>query len=239
MLLLRLSLVVSIIVASGRLAHADDATAKRHFDAAAKAYNLQRFDEALTEFRAAYQERADPALLFNIAQAQRQLGQYDAAARSYRAYLHEQPDAPNRDDVAHWITEMDEAARKQLAATAPPAASPPIPTATATPSTGRGVDRDDGRSLRLAGAIVAGAGIAGVGLGIAFAVLSKQAGDAAYRPANDVYDPSADERQRSFRTADIVCFSVAGALVVGGGVVWLVGRQRRHERVVAGAGATW
>ena len=97
MLLLRLSLVVSIILASGRLAHADDATAKHHFEAGAKAYNLQRFGESLTEFRAAYQERADPALLFNIAQAQRQLGQYDAAARSYRAYLHEQPDAPNRE----------------------------------------------------------------------------------------------------------------------------------------------
>lgn len=230
-MLVRIAWMVVFVVATQGLGHADDATAKRHYEAGAKAYNLQRFADALTEFRAAYEERADPAFLFNIAQAQRQLGEYEAAARSYRAYLHEQPEAPNRDDVAKLIADMDDAARKQrpAAATTPPAAAvshpPPM------------VEyRDEGRRKRVGGAITGGLGVAAIALGATFAVLSKEAGDAAYHPSNGVYDPQADARQKSYRTGDIVCFALGGAMVVAGTTVWLIGHHQRHERVRADAG---
>src|SRR5437764_2923370 len=42
---------------------------------------------ALSGYRAAYQQRANPRLLFNGAQMRRKLGRYDEAARTYREFL--------------------------------------------------------------------------------------------------------------------------------------------------------
>lgn len=233
--MVRLIVVATFVVASSAVAFADDAAARRHFEAGAKAYNLQRFDDALHEFQAAYEEHADPAFLFNIAQSQRQLRQYDAAVRSYRAYLHEQPNAHNRAEVTQLITEMDEALRAQhTAAAEPPSASPPTVTpATANESTPPIQYRDNGRAKRLAGIITADLGVGGVALGVVFALLSKSAGDSAYRPSSGIYDPAADDRQHSYRDAEIACFVVGGAMVVAGTTVWMLGRRQRHEPVVA------
>ena len=42
---------------------------------------------ALSGYRAAYQQRANPRLLFNVAQMRRKLGRYDEAASTYREFL--------------------------------------------------------------------------------------------------------------------------------------------------------
>src|SRR6478672_3045125 len=156
----RVAAMATFVVATTAVASADDVAAKRHFEAGAKAYNLQRFDDALHEFQAAYEERADPAFLFNIAQTQRQLRQYDAAARSYRAYLHEQPDASNRAEVAQLIKEMDEALRAPHGTTTEAAVASPPPVTAAT--TNKTIEyRDNGRAKRLAGIITADLGVGG------------------------------------------------------------------------------
>jgi tetratricopeptide (TPR) repeat protein len=240
--LLQLAIVVVLCPAS--LVRADEASAKRHYEAGVKAYNLQRFDLALKEFQAAYEERDDAAFLFNIAQAQRQIGQYDSAARSYRAYLHQQPDARNRDEVTKLIADMEQAMRDKRANEPPTGTQPPVEApATTTPapaqtpiSTAFIEYRDGGRSKRVAGIALVGVGIGVVALGVVFAVLSKQAGDAAYRPASGTYDFAADDRQRNYRAADIACFAVGGAAVVAGTTVWILGHRDRRQRVSAGAG---
>ena len=84
-----------------RAAYADDAatrTAKRHYERGEKLYALGKFADALDEFTKAYDAKTIPALLFNIAQCHRGMGDYDSAIFSYKKYLELAPDAPNRDE---------------------------------------------------------------------------------------------------------------------------------------------
>ncbi len=77
-------------------------------------YDLGEYDAAAADFKAAFLLRQDPAFLFDLAQCWRMLGRWSDAARSYRAYLREAPDAPNRPDVEARIAEMDARARLSL-----------------------------------------------------------------------------------------------------------------------------
>lgn len=219
-------------------AHADVAKARAHYERGTQAFNLQDFRTALEEFKQAYVEQPDPVFLFNIAQAQRQLGEYDAAAKSYRLYLANRPDAPNRDQVARLIDQMDAAAREARAkepptGTQPPSTTPPTAPPTTTPppavATAPAVEVvDTGKTMRLAGLVTAGAGVALVALGGVFAGLSYQAGNQAYHPSSGIYDHAADERQTNFRNGDIACFVIGGAAVAVGTTVWVLGRKRRE-----------
>ncbi len=214
----------------GNVAHADSAAARKHYDRGTKAFNLQDFQSALHEFQAAYNEQPDAAFLFNIAQAQRQLGQYDVAAKSYRLFLANQPNAPNREQVTRLIEEMDKAAAEAHAKTPPTGTEPPsgnvVAHESAPPPPPAVAVVDTGKPMRLAGIVTAGVGVAGLALGIAFAALSKQAGDDAYHPKSGIYDHDADLRQTTYRNADIACFVVGGAAVVVGTTMWLLGHKR-------------
>jgi tetratricopeptide (TPR) repeat protein len=227
-------------------AHGDSSTAKRAFEKGMTAYNLQDFSTALEMFKRAYEELHDPAFLFNIGQAQRQLGQYEAAARSYRIYLASQPGAPNREQVKRLIQQMDEAAKEARAQKPPALVQPPMqatqPPPASVPPPAMPPPVDSGRPMRLAGIITAGVGVGLLALGVVFAVLSKQAGDDAYHPSSGIYDHAADERQANLRNAEIATFVVGGAAAVAGTTVWLLGRRSRSTShaaltpVVSGAG---
>ena len=60
-----------------------------------KAYDLGRFEEAIAHYSAAYEAMPLPALLFNLGQCHRQLGQSGQAAFFYGRYLDLAPKAPN------------------------------------------------------------------------------------------------------------------------------------------------
>lgn len=101
-------------------------------------YNLGAYDTALTAFEGAYRLKADPALLFNIAQCYRQLAKPDDAAREYRAYLRESPNAPNRPEVERLIEDMQNLAAAREANRPPTGVQPPtapLPGPTLTPPT--------------------------------------------------------------------------------------------------------
>ena len=78
------------------MALADRGKAKALFAEATEAYKLGRFDAAVEKYRAAYDEEAIPAFLFNIAQAYFQAGDYKQAAFFYGAYVRDAPEARNR-----------------------------------------------------------------------------------------------------------------------------------------------
>jgi hypothetical protein len=104
---------------------------KRHYD-------VGEFSEALADFKKAYLNYAEPVFLFNIAQCHRQLGDKPAAVRSYRTFLREFPEAPNRATVERIIAELEapaiETPRPPPTVTAPPrqpvatSSTPPRPT---------------------------------------------------------------------------------------------------------------
>jgi tetratricopeptide (TPR) repeat protein len=110
--------------------------AKDAYERGTTEYNLGRFDEAIKWFEKAYEGMPEPILLFNIAQANRQLGNLERAIFFYRRYLDNAPkDAPNRPLVETKIKELEELQRKQAEAKD----KPPIvaPTAQETEPAGR------------------------------------------------------------------------------------------------------
>jgi tetratricopeptide (TPR) repeat protein len=66
-----------------------------------------RYEDAIGEFRRAYELRADPRLLLGIAEAYRRFGNAERASFFYERYLAAVPDdAPDREDVEHKIAEL-------------------------------------------------------------------------------------------------------------------------------------
>lgn len=102
-----LALAAALIGAGAAPARADEmAEAKEHFKKGQTHYALGEFAEAVAEFRDAYRLRDEPAILFNIAQAMRQLGQYKQAHFYYSQYLSRRPEAGNRADVEQFMAQM-------------------------------------------------------------------------------------------------------------------------------------
>ena len=88
-------------------ARADDAAdAREHFKKGQTHYSLGEFQDAVQEFREAYRIRHEPAILFNIGQAMRQIRQFQQAYFYYQQYLAQRADAmatdPMRAGVPAW-----------------------------------------------------------------------------------------------------------------------------------------
>src|SRR3954462_12251311 len=98
--------LVGLLLALGQPAWADAARAKEHFQRGTTLFDLGKYREAATEYEKAYEEKSDPALLFNIARAYRLAGEAETAIRFYRTFLNRVPRTPNRAVVESRIEEM-------------------------------------------------------------------------------------------------------------------------------------
>jgi tetratricopeptide (TPR) repeat protein len=76
-----------------------DAEVDRHAAVGQRLLERGRTQDAIAEFRRAYELRADPRFLYDIAGAYRQLGARDQARFFYERYLAAAPDAPDREEV--------------------------------------------------------------------------------------------------------------------------------------------
>jgi len=118
-----------LVCLAGRVARADDAAvAREHAQKATTFYKLAKYDDAIHEFEAAYEAKADAALLYNIAQCHRLAGHDGEALRLYRNYLRDAPRGPYRTQAEEWIATLEKSA-----AASPPAT--PVPTTPAPPET--------------------------------------------------------------------------------------------------------
>ena len=108
-----LVLIGLVVLGGSDVARAESRAAKAHYDKGVMLYNLGHFTESITEFEQAYQIDSAPILLYNIAQAHRQLGNNERAAFFYRRYIEAAPDAPNRADVEKRMHELEELVKKQ------------------------------------------------------------------------------------------------------------------------------
>jgi tetratricopeptide (TPR) repeat protein len=130
--LLTIFLTIALTLAS---ASADESPAKRFFLSGQKHFDLGEYADALHDFKEAYRVHEDPVFIYNIAQCQRLLGQNVDAIRSYKSYLRRSPEAPNRSEVEHKITALEELpVQTTPAVTTPvtPIVTTPVPT---TPTT--------------------------------------------------------------------------------------------------------
>lgn len=75
-------------------------TAEAHSDTGARLMNEGRFDEAISEFRQAYELEARPAFLFHIGRGYERLGQENTALHFFRRFLATQPpESPERTEA--------------------------------------------------------------------------------------------------------------------------------------------
>ncbi len=104
--LLFVALLAFALLAPSARAAEEAGSVRDHFKKGQTHYALGEFNEAVSEFREAYRIKNEPAILFNIAQAMRQVGQYKQAHFYYSQYLHQRPDAPNRLEVESFMVAM-------------------------------------------------------------------------------------------------------------------------------------
>jgi tetratricopeptide (TPR) repeat protein len=144
---------VSACMASRPCAADEDQDARAHFAAGKAHYENGRYADALKDFQESFRLSRRPELAYNIGVCQERLGEYAAAIVSYRLYLKEVPDSPDRDTVAARIAFLQHVGL----GSAPPARS----------------RRGLAIALSIVGAVVA-AGVA-VGLGVGLSVGSAPA----------------------------------------------------------------
>lgn len=108
---------------------------------ARRAFDLGHAEEAIEGFSRAYELSGDSSLLFDMAEAHRQLGHQTAASRLYQTYLRRDPNGPHRQVVRKRIQEIEgagglksDASVVGVPAPIPPSMPPsPPPPATAMP----------------------------------------------------------------------------------------------------------
>jgi tetratricopeptide (TPR) repeat protein len=100
-----------------------DTETAEHVAQGKRLYLLGRYQEAIAEYRRAYELRADPQFLFDAAEAYRELGASDQALFYYHRYLAAAPRAPNREVVEDRVSELE--LLLAPAPSAPPAPQPP------------------------------------------------------------------------------------------------------------------
>jgi len=89
------------------------AEARAHYEEGTKAFNLGEYPRAVTEFKAAYNAKPDPLLLYNIAQSFRLGGDAAQALFFYRSFLRNMPATPNRKEVEGRIRTLEKQVEKQ------------------------------------------------------------------------------------------------------------------------------
>lgn len=219
-------------------------TAEEHYEASKALYNIEKYDEAIAELKQAYELARDPTYLFNIAQAMRKKTDCAGALDYYRKYLRDSPGANNKAKVEQWMTEMEACAKTQPKVVEPKPVDPeppvkPIVTKPVEPVQPKPAPtpRRDGKGLQLAGVGTAAAGSVIVVVGGLLALNARNI-------SNDIETRCAmgcdwtqlkgrDATGRTRATYSKVSFAVGGAAVIGGAVMFVLGRAKGRESPVA------
>ncbi len=84
-----------------------DVEVEEHVAQGHRLYLLGRYQDAIAEYRRAYELRADPQFLFQIAEAYRQLGATEQALFYYERYLAGAAAGPDRDIAERRVGEIE------------------------------------------------------------------------------------------------------------------------------------
>jgi tetratricopeptide (TPR) repeat protein len=118
--------MLALVVVTGLLLSAmpgDAEQARAEFERGAALYRAGDYRGALGAFEAAQSHRPAPESLFNIARCHERLGELADAVETYRAYLEASPSAPDRQEVAEHINDLQ--ARLPLEASLRVSVEPP------------------------------------------------------------------------------------------------------------------
>ncbi|HEY5922352.1 MAG TPA: tetratricopeptide repeat protein [Kofleriaceae bacterium] len=203
-----------------------------------KAYDLREWDKAIEKFKEAYRLRSDAPSLFNIAQSYRLKGDCGEALGFYKTYKRNFPTAPNVSAVDKFITEMETCAKEQAAKQPPPpdpAQPKPVPETQPIERVEPMPPRDQGKGKRTAGIVLGIGGVAIVGTGFVFGVIAKGKADDVTAGGNPndppEFDGSLDDSGKRFDLFAKISWGVGGAAIVGGVVLYMMGRSASTSEV--------
>jgi hypothetical protein len=118
--------IITVAAAVLRVAAADaqpPPSATAHTQRGVALYKLGKYEDAIVEFEAAYQEFQSDALLFNLAQAHRKLEHCERALMYYHQFLAGSPAPPLAQQVEKLLPELEAACRTRDARPDGPVAS--------------------------------------------------------------------------------------------------------------------
>jgi tetratricopeptide (TPR) repeat protein len=171
-----------------RAAADDKATAKAHYEAATRLYDVHEYGDALKEYKAGYLTRPDPSFLFNIGQCYKRLGQPEQARGFFREYLKKAaPDDKNRAQAEARIRELDNleaasSAAQTASSTEPSSAfAAPDRAPVGKPPAADTSEKSPALPFSAAPAIAAGADPAGVDLSASSATQPEPSGRVFYK----------------------------------------------------------
>jgi len=145
------------------------------------AYQEGNYAQAISALKLAYELSRRPALLYNLANAFERLGRYEEAAAQLERYAADAPEQ-QRETVRKRITSLEaRAAERRRTESASTQRLPPSPPESPTfdSQNVRGSRTEPAPARSPIGLIVAGTGIASIGLGVAFGISARNArGDA-------------------------------------------------------------
>jgi hypothetical protein len=241
------AIVVIAMTAGVAYADGDREGAHEAFVAGQKLYRAGNYKAAAAQFALAHDmDPSDPVYTFNLGQAHRMAGSCAEAAKAFRAFLVDAPQAPNKTDVEKYIVEMDACAPKPPTDIVKPptdVVTPPADTRKQAPPTPMPpMPPPPGPKYRLLayGLLFGGAFVAGAGAFFAYDAHSAQnQHDTLCRPPamwDDTCQPALDElddRGHRSRTLAIIGLSAGGAAIAAGATLYLIGRASAGERAVA------
>ena len=89
---------------------------------ARREYELGHFADAARLYESAYKLKPLPALLFNVAQCRRQMGDARGAVVAYRSFLRGDPDHPSAQTARELLDQLEDTLRKDAPAQSPASA---------------------------------------------------------------------------------------------------------------------
>jgi tetratricopeptide (TPR) repeat protein len=102
-----------------------EAETQQHADNGRRYFEKARYHDAISEYRKAYELKADPEFLFSIAGCYRQLGNRERALFFYDRYLTTAPAGPNRAEAERFVATLGSRTLPPSASGLAEAAAPP------------------------------------------------------------------------------------------------------------------
>ena len=188
---------------------------------------------AAAKFEEAYAIEQDPAFLYNVAQSYRQGRACASAVDYYRRFLDAVPAPPELPRIQGYIEDTAACAREQQA-NAPDPGEPPVRVSRTARSA------DSGTGKRAIGLISAAVGVAFVGSGVYFGLSTQDLADqrsalcreCTWSPELAARAEDLDRRGRRSSNIAIGSYAVGGAALVGGAVLYMLGRREGARSVV-------
>jgi hypothetical protein len=251
-ILIAVGLTLAAAQARAQMTQAQKDEVKLHYQRATRAYDLQKYQEAIDEYQRAYEISGDPPMLYNIAQAYRLADQPSEAARYYRRFLQRMPNARNREDVERKIADQEKLAdqRKKVEPVVPPPPTttttptkpppivevkpPPPPVVQPPPPQLPPPPPETSHARAVVGWSLVGAGLIVDGVAAFEGYRARQKGDQLTRDSMMVppktFDPSVETAGKNANIAAIALGIGGTAVAIAGAIVLITGGSSEPEK---------